>query len=81
MDFFGKLGNKRLELTAKSGKKKKQSYNVENFKNRFKDFRKYDKKKMQERILGNYQTNYLTEFELYIDIVIIVYIYCAKSFS
>ena len=29
---------------------------------------------------GNYQMNYIAEFDLYIDIVLIVYMFCANFF-
>ena len=38
------------------------------------------RQRFYEGIFGNYQMNYLTEFELYIDIGLIVYIFCAKFF-
>ena len=44
-----------------------------------------EEKKMIRRILkgilGNYRTNYLTEFDLFKNILLIDYIFCAKIFS
>ena len=37
-------------------------------------------RKNEEGILGNYQMNYLTEFDLYIDTVLTVYMFCVKIF-
>ena len=34
----------------------------------------------QKEILGNYLMNYLTEFDLNVDIVLIVYMLCSKIF-
>ena len=36
--------------------------------------------RIKEGNFVNYQLNYLTEFDMYIDIVLIVYIFCAKIF-
>ena len=37
------------------------------------------KKRISENIFGNYLMNYLTEFDLYLDIVLIEYMFCAKT--
>ena len=42
------------------------------------NFTNNGKKKIQESIFENYQINYLTELDLCIDIVLIVYMVCAK---
>ena len=39
------------------------------------------RKRIQGVIFGNYCINYLREFNLYINIVLIVYILCAKTFK
>ena len=36
------------------------------------------RKRILEGILGNCRMNYLTEFDLYIDIVLIVYMFCTN---
>ena len=36
------------------------------------------RKRNKEEILGKYQINYITEFDLYTDIVLIVHMFCAK---
>ena len=47
-------------------------------KNNLDDFIKNGKKKNLRRILGNYQINYLTELDLFIDIISILYVFSAK---
>ena len=59
----------------------KLSYQIKNNNcvKKCKDFFGNDgKKKNLRQVFGNYQINYLTEFDLYKDIVSIVNIFCAK---
>ena len=51
-----------------------------NFKIWLDDFKKNSKKRIWESILGNNQMNYLIEFDLYLDIVLIMYMFCATIF-
>ena len=41
-------------------------------------FEKMENKKILEGIFGNYRINYLTKFDLFKDIVLIAYMFCAK---
>ena len=41
---------------------------------------KNSKKRIQEGIFRNYWMNYLTEFDMYIDIVLLVYMFFAMIF-
>ena len=38
------------------------------------------RKRILEGILGNYQMNYITEFDLDVDIVLMIYIFCPNFF-
>ena len=44
-------------------------------------FRKDDARKNIRGIFVNYRINYLIEFDLYIDITLIVFMFCAKIFQ
>ena len=54
------------------------SNSVKDFKTEFDACRNNDKKKNLRSHFGNYWMNYSTKFDLYIDIVLIVYIFCAN---
>ena len=68
----------------------KNNNSVRNFKIELDDFRNHGKEKKkkkkkkrkkkdnEEDIFGNYRMNYLTELDLNIDVVLIVYIFYAK---
>ena len=67
MDDFRNNGKKKKRKKKKRKKKKEKK-------------RKKKEKEFKRAFLGNYQMNYSTESDMYVDIVLIVGMFCAEIF-